>query len=256
LLAVITIAALVRPAMTADLAVKAPAYKAPPLVPVFSWTGFYIGVHGGADWFNKDWFEPLTPTNIAGGCVGCPGPAGTHSASSWLLGAQAGFNYQVGWWVWGVEAQASWTKLEGANVLVPFPLLSIHSKTDNLGTIAGRLGVAWNRSMFYVKGGGAWAHDTFWTSSNTPLACGGGICQSVTDTRWGWMLGVGWEYAFFDNWSVKIEYNHLDFSRRRETVLPVFAGGGPFDYDVKQTIDLVKVGINYRFGYSPVVAKY
>jgi outer membrane immunogenic protein len=68
------------------------------------------------------------------------------------------------------------------------------------------------------------------------------------------MIGVGWEWAFLDNWSVKVEYDHMDFRRRRETLLPVT--GVTFDYDIEQTVDLVKVGVNYRFGYAPVVAKY
>ncbi len=252
LVATASLAALIAaPAMAADLRVKAPVYKAPPPVPVFSWTGFYIGVHGGGDWFNKDWNTPITPINVAGG--GIFGPNGGHTSSSWLAGVQAGFNYQVGWVVWGIEAQGSWTKLEGSNVNPLAPFLTDHSKTDNLGTIAGRLGAAWDRALFYVKGGGAWAHDTFWTTS---AFCNTVTCQTLTETRWGWMVGVGVEYAFLDNWSVKLEYDHLDFGTRRETLAPVCTGCGPFEYDVRQRIDLVKVGLNYRFGYSPVVAKY
>src|SRR5947207_14393220 len=103
------------PVTAADLRVKAPVYKAPPPVPVFSWTGFYVGVHGGGDWFNKDWFVPLSPLNAANGCIGCPVSAGGHTSSSWLAGVQAGFNYQISWFVVGVEAQASWTRPEGPN---------------------------------------------------------------------------------------------------------------------------------------------
>lgn len=241
------------PAAAADLPVRAPVYKGPPPI-IFSWTGLYIGVHGGADWFDKDWFVPLTPTNMAGNCVvdGCPKPAGSHTSQSWLAGGQIGFNYQVSWAVFGVEAQASWTKLEGSNVSTFVAVLTNHSKTDAIGTIAGRLGVAWDRSLLYVKGGGAWAHDEFWTTSGI---CNTTVCHSVTDTRWGWMVGVGWEYAFANNWSAKIEYDHLDFNRRRETLLAVCAACLPFEYDIKQTVDLIKVGINYRFG-GPVVARY
>jgi outer membrane immunogenic protein len=126
-----------------------------------------------------------------------------------------------------------------------------HSKTDSLGTIAGRLGVAWGQTLLYAKGGGAWARDTFWTS-----APGIPIGQSLTETRWGWMAGVGAEYAFLDSWSVKIEYDYMDFGRRRETLATVTPGFLPVDYDIRQTIQLVKVGLNYRFGYTPVIAKY
>jgi outer membrane immunogenic protein len=236
-------------ALAADLPVKAPAYKVP-YVP-FSWTGFYIGVHGGGDWFKKDWFAPLTANNIAAFCGAfCPGSAGSHTASSWLAGGQVGFNYQVSWFVGGVEAQFSATHLQGSNLFPGFPAITINSKTNGIGTLAARLGIAMDRSLFYVKGGGAWAHDTFWTTS-TPT---GLTLSNVTDTRWGWMVGVGWEWAFLDNWSVKIEYDHMEFQRRRETLQPVT--GFAFDYDIAQTVDLVKVGVNYRFGYAPVVARY
>jgi outer membrane immunogenic protein len=221
-------------------------YKAPPLVaPTFNWTGFYIGVHGGGDFFNKDWSVPLTAFNIAGGCPGCPTTAGSHTVGSWLLGGQVGFNYQVGRWVWGVEAQASWTNLEGSNPSLFVPILTDHSKTTSDGTIAARLGVAMNRDqtgLLYVKGGGAWATDRFWTSTAAIP-----VVQSLNNTRWGWMVGVGVEYAFLANWSVKLEYDHMDFGQRREELACVAGCFQGFDYDVRQTIDLVKLGLNYRF---------
>jgi len=240
-------------ALAADLPTKAPYYKAPPPA-YFSWTGFYIGAHGGVDWFHKDWDVPLTPTNIAGGCLGCPRPAGAQNDSSWLAGVQAGFNYQVSQWVFGVEAQTSWTRLRGhdTNLLIG-PTVNDNSKTDNIGTIAARFGLAWDRTLFFVKGGGAWAHDRFFTAfaTNPTVAL-----QSTTDTRWGWMIGGGIEYAFWTNWSVKVEYDHLDFGRDRETLQPQPGCGClPFQYDIRQTVDLVKVGINYRFG-GPISARY
>ncbi|MEA2936682.1 MAG: outer rane immunogenic protein [Alphaproteobacteria bacterium] len=257
LLAIITLGAFASgSAMAADLPVRAPAYKAPVIAPVVSnWTGFYIGVHVGADRFDKDWFVPLTPINIAGGCPGCPAANGGHRDNSWLAGGQIGFNYQVGAWVLGVEAQASATDLEGSN-LSAIPAfgaagIRVNSKTDSVGTVAARLGWALGgQTLLYVKGGGAWAHDKFWTSTAAfPIA------QSVTDTRSGWVVGVGAEFAMSGNWSIKVEYNHMDFGNRTETLGPVAIGTAPFQYNVDQTIDLVKVGINYRFG-GPVVAAY
>jgi len=245
----------------ADMAVK--ARPAPP-APIFSWTGFYLGVHAGGSWFDKDWSQPLTPINIAGGCAGCPGPAGSHSASSWLAGGQIGFNYQTGMWVFGVEADASATDLKATSSLVPLaPVFAINSRTDAVATIAGRVGVAANQALFYVKGGGAWANDRFFTSATgvvAPPPPAGVPLQQADDTRWGWMVGVGVEYAFTPNWSVKAEYNYLDLGTHRETLQPVPAncpGCLPFQYDVRQRMDLVKIGLNYRFGWAgPVVAKY
>jgi outer membrane immunogenic protein len=233
-------------AFAADMAVK--ARPAPIPAPVFSWTGFYIGVHGGGAWFDKDW------TGV--GCVGCPIPGGGHTASSWLVGGQVGFNYQSGIWVLGVEADASWTDLKGSNPNLVAPLLfQDNSKTNAFGTVAGRIGLAANQALFYVKGGGAWADDRFFTSF---IATPGTALQLSDQTRWGWMVGVGAEYAFTPNWSVKAEYNHLDFGTHTATLQPQpGCGCFTFSYDIKQTIDVVKVGLNYRFGWGgPVMAKY
>jgi outer membrane immunogenic protein len=242
-------------ASAADMAVKAPPVVAP--VP-FSWTGFYIGVHGGGAWYDKDWDAPLTAINIAGGCPGCPRPISSNTASSWLAGGQVGFNYQTGIWVWGVEADASWTDLKGSgsNAFFAPGFLLNNSEIDSLGTIAGRVGITANQALFYVKGGGAWAHDRFFTSFG---AAPGVAFQAASDTRWGWMVGVGVEYAFAPNWSVKAEYNHMDFGSFTQTLNPQpGCGCVAFQYDINQTVDLVKVGVNYRFGWGggPVVAKY
>jgi outer membrane immunogenic protein len=236
-------------AMAADLPVKARYTKAPPPIIVYNWTGFYVGLHGGGDWFTKDWSTPTTPLNLASGC-NCGLSDGGHSASSWLAGAQIGYNYQINNLVLGIEAQASWTDLQGANVNPVFTFITNHSKTDGIGTLAGRVGYAFDRVLLYGKGGGAWAGDRFSTS-----AFGGPDGQSVRDDRFGWMLGAGVEWAFMDNWSVKAEYDHLDFGTRRETLNFVLTGAPAFQYDIRQRVDLVKVGINYKFG-GPLVARY
>jgi outer membrane immunogenic protein len=239
-------------ASAADMAVKARPVVPP--VPVFSWTGFYIGIHGGGAWFDKDWDAPLTPINIVGVCPGCPRPVGGHNGSSWLVGAQAGVNYQTGMFVLGAEVDGSWTELRGSNVSTLNAILTNNSHTDALATFAGRVGIAAGQALFYAKGGAALADDSFFTTFT-----GTNITAQATDsTRWGWMVGVGIEYAFANNWSVKAEYNHLDFGRETETLQPQpGCGCVAFRYDVNQTVDLVKVGLNYRFGWGgPVVARY
>jgi outer membrane immunogenic protein len=259
LLATVALATLIAPAaMAADLPVRQIDRPPQPYV-AYAWGGFYIGIHGGGDWFNKDWFAPSTPTNIVGvgcgaGAPTCDVSAGVHTASGWLAGGQVGFNHQVDWLVLGVEVQASWTNLEGSNASATPAGIAVglfnHSKTNSLGTAAARLGAAWGPALLYVKGGGAWAFDRFWT---TAPACNTSTCQSLKDTRWGWMVGAGVEFAFARNWSVKIEYEHLDFSRQRETLEVTCGGCLAFDYDIRQRIDLVKVGLNYSFNSSPVV---
>jgi outer membrane immunogenic protein len=236
-------------ASAADMPVAGPVYKVQTYAP-YSWTGFYIGIHAGADWSSTDWHAPGTPNNAAL-CLACPTSSGSHDTSSWLAGGQLGYNYQIAWFVGGVEAQISATSLQGSHTVPSFPAITLHSKTDTVGTLAGRAGIAFDQALFFVKGGAAFAHDKYWSS-----VTGGADLSSATDTRWGWMFGVGFEWAFFQNWSVKFEYDHMDFHKRRETLSPVGPGAFPFDHDISETVDLVKVGLNYRFGYSPVVAKY
>ena len=65
--------------------------------------------------------------------------------------------------------------------------------------------------------------------------------------RWGWMVGAGWEYAFSGNWSGKIEYNYLHLGKDADSLCSVVSGPCQ-DLELKQHIQLVKVGINYRFG--------
>ena len=110
--------ALAGSAVAADMPVKAPIDKAPP--PVQShWTGFYIGANGGAGWGQSCW------TLL--GSVPPAGPVqdeGCHDLSGGLFGAQAGFNWQVGNWVLGVEGQGDWTRLTGTTVLPSETFLS------------------------------------------------------------------------------------------------------------------------------------
>jgi len=246
--------------LAADIA--RPVYKAPPPVaPVpalYSWTGFYVGVHAGGAWADTDWFYPCSATNLLIASP-CNLASGGHSGSSWLAGGQVGFNYQVGRWVWGIEAEFSGTEIKGSNLDAAFPTQEfLHSRTDFIGTVAPRVGVAWDRTLLYVKGGAAWTHDKYWlTAVQAPFA--GETFATGDATRWGWMVGVGVAYAFAQNWSVKAEYNYMDFGTERV----FFASNGlvpsqpNFDEDIRRTAQVVKVGLNYKFDWGgPLVGRY
>jgi outer membrane immunogenic protein len=233
-------------AMAADL--PRAAYKAPPVTPIFSWTGIYIGVHAGAGWGLKE--ETFTTAILRN--------ENQYSVTGFLGGAQVGFNYQVGSWVWGAEAQFSWSDLDGKDSCIaasPVALINCHTKVDWLGTAAARLGFVVDRALIFVKGGGAWVHDKYDTTAFTAPFTN----IHVDDTRWGWMFGTGIEYAFFGNWSAKVEYDYLDFGTKTVTFAGLASLGltAPNDaVDIRQRIHLVKFGLNYRFGAGPVVANY
>ena len=173
------------PASAADMPVK--AAPPPPVAPIYNWTGFYIGAHVGGAWTDTDWFYPCSATNLL-----IPSPCnlaqGGHSASSWLAGGQVGFNYQVGRFVWGIEADFSATRMEGRNLDVAFPTQEfLHSRTDFIGTVAPRVGVAWDRVLLYAKGGVAWAHDDYWLTLTPNQLLAGQTFATGDATRWaGW----------------------------------------------------------------------
>lgn len=252
-------------AFAADLpprmAVKAPVVAAVP----FTWTGCYLGAEGGYGWGTKD-FSPAEAGSFA--------PLGQTvrvKPQGGLAGGDIGCNYQFnGNWVVGIEGNYDWANIKDS-AADPFfggknLFNALSSKTDALASVTGRVGYAFDRVLFYGKGGGAWARDRY-DIITIPLIgqIVGGPSFVITpardftntETRFGWTLGVGAEWAFADSWSAKIEYDHYDFGNRRNNLFDP-TGVGPVLADIKQRIDTVKVGINYRF-WSPaaaVVARY
>jgi outer membrane immunogenic protein len=240
------------PAMAADMAVKAPMYKAPPPVYVFSWTGCYVGGHGGGLWAHKEWtVAPGDPFFLAGA------PFGSHDANSWLGGVQAGCDYQfAGGFVVGIAGDYAWTNARGSSAdplnsaFFVAPGWTDQTRIKNLATITGRVGYAWDRFLGYVKGGGAWERDDY------TIVDPGGIARGfASETRGGWTVGVGGEYAFTNWLSGFAEYDYYNFGTRTNTFLSIT--NVVFDIvNVKETKSVFKVGLNLRWGPGPVVAKY
>jgi outer membrane immunogenic protein len=247
LLGTAALVALASPAMSADMRSR-PAYKAPPpVVPVWSWTGCYVGGHVGGLWATKHW------TNVTPGSSTFGQSAGSHDVDRWLWGVQAGCDYQfAGGFVIGVASDYAWVDAEGSNVVLFDPSTTIKSKIDSLASITGRIGYAWERLLGYVKGGGAWEQDNFALLTTATLSTLG----SVSTTRSGWTVGIGGEYAFANLLSGFIEYNYYDFGSRNHTFI---VPGEPVIADIKETKSVLKAGLNLRFGgwgKTPVAAKY
>jgi outer membrane immunogenic protein len=251
------LAAALQPAAAADLpAAPAPVYRAPPTVVIFNWSGFYFGVHGGGGWGSKDTTAVAYP--FAGATVAPD--AATVDISGWLAGGQFGGNYQVGMWVFGVEAQASWADLTGnaactststTGGIATALSANCSAKVNALGTVAGRLGVAFDRTLIYAKGGAAWTNDKHEHTSSIALL----PTFTSNHTRWGWMVGGGLEFGFTDNWSAVIEYNYLDLGTRHVSFTDT-TGLVRLNADISERIHIAKVGINYRIGGSTVAVRY
>jgi len=134
-----------------------------------------------------------------------------------------------------------------------------------LGSVAGRVGYTFDRTMLYVKAGVAFADSDYSASL-------GGFSLNASDTRTGVMVGAGVEYAFLPNWSAKLEYNYMDFDTEslgfplnggcndgvKAAAARRLSGPSSLNVDVTQKIHLVKFSVNYRFnwGAPAVVARY
>jgi outer membrane immunogenic protein len=241
--------ALASPAMSADMR---PVHKAPPPPPAyFGWTGCYVGGHVGGLWARKEWsdasisFVPGQPNASFGQSLG------GHDADGWLGGAQAGCDYQLaGRFVIGIQGDYAWTDAKGSNVNLVAPFVTDHSRIKSLGTVTGRIGYAWERFLGYVKGGGAWERDEYAITTATSV-------DPAAETRSGWTIGVGGEYAFTNFLSGFAEYNYYDFGSRDLTFTTTPLGS--FVANIKETKSVARAGLNVRFGgwgTPPVAAKY
>jgi outer membrane immunogenic protein len=234
------------PALAADLRmpVKAPVPYVPP---VFNWTGCYIGVQGGGAWGRSRHIN-----QVAGVNTNITDP---YDVDGFLVGPTVGCNFQTGGFVFGIEGDWSWSSKEGeGRGIPPFSTLAVSQTRENwLATIRGRLGWAFDRWMIYATGGGAFADIE---ARVVPDAILGIAPISESQTRAGWTVGGGFEWAFAPNWSAKIEYLHVEFEDVGYFLTPPVgfanrAGGVPLHNDI------VRAGINYRFGWGgPVVASY
>jgi len=214
------------PAFAADLPLKA----APPVPALYNWTGVYIGINGSAVLSDKRWdyFGPLLPT----------GDDGAHNFTGLFGGVQVGFDYQVGSWVFGVEAQGDWGRARGTSDSLLFANQTNRTLIDAFGLINGRFGYALNNALLYVKGGAGVVqekYDVFATDTGITFT-------NASETRWGSTVGAGLELAFSEHISVAAEYNHV-FLGSRDVA---FAPTGDI-YRIRQDLDVLALKLNYRF---------
>ncbi|ARQ03118.1 outer membrane protein [Pseudorhodoplanes sinuspersici] len=250
--------ALCMPVSAADLR---PAYKAPPPAPViYNWTGFYIGGFAGGAWGGDANSTDLDGYNVAGS-------SWSHGLdSSFIGGGTIGWNWQaVGSpWVWGIEGEFGYIKLDGlaADPLSPaLDTLSSARVGEWYGFAGGRLGYAWDRVMLYAKGGAAFVNLNRATFDNCSTGgCGGGLINATNnETLTTWAVGGGIEWAWLNNWSVKIEYLFIDL---KDADVCGTSGGATFCWRHElDSVHTLKAGLNYKFDWgktpvSPVVARY
>jgi outer membrane immunogenic protein len=206
------------------------AYKAPP--PVFSWTGFYLGINGGYGFGQSSWSNPLFA------------PTGNFNTSGFLIGGTLGANYQMGSFVIGLEGDGDWNDANGTTSIGGGAgcVTGCTTQSDWLATIRGRAGYAFDRVLVYGTGGAAFG-EVQGAFGALPFASG---------TQTGWTAGAGVEWAFLPNWTAKVEYLFVDLGNF--SCPPTSCGFGPAggpsaNTSVSFNENIVRAGINYKFGW-------
>jgi outer membrane immunogenic protein len=188
-----------------------------------TWTGFYIGTHAGL----------ATGDGTGTGLV-----VTDFDLSGALYGVQAGYNWQVGTVVVGIEGSWSHSTVEGNTACIL--ILECKLKVDSIATVVGRAGLALDRTLVYGLGGVAWGD----VSSQVGIL--GFPLLTGNETQVGWVAGFGVEQMLSKNISARIEYSHIDLGSKTHEL--AFIGGiGPTIPDkVDVKLDTIRLGVNIK----------
>jgi outer membrane immunogenic protein len=202
-------------AYAADLPRKAPVQPITP-PPLYTWTGFYVGVNLGGAW-----------TNTSSGTI-------DSDLSGVIGGGQIGYNWQAGQILLGIEGDFQGSGQSGSgSTTIGGVTFATDSKIPWFATLRGRLGYVNGPWLIYATGGAAWLKYELDVS-----ALGASVSDHTTQSAW--TVGGGVEWMFFPKWSAKLEYLYIDTDSTSVTLF-----GTTFDARAKQNI--VRAGVNYHF---------
>ncbi|MGP8232422.1 MAG: outer membrane protein [Methylovirgula sp.] len=238
-----------------------PVYAPPP--PVFSWTGFYIGVNGGYGGNNVS----FDSQEDEGGAI-LEESNEKLTSSGFVAGGTVGYNYQVpaSNFVLGVEGDFDWSNIrgdlsEGESGVDYSYGEGFGSKLNWLATARARIGYAvttpFGNLLPYITGGGAFGNVNTYSYSYDDGESEG---ISFGHTWAGWTAGAGLEYAITQNLTFKAEYLYVDLGKHLDDSEHI--GGNVYDNIYEHfTANIVRVGLNWKFDWfapppPPVVAKY
>lgn len=254
-------------AATSGFAADLPVYsKAPAVAVVYDWTGFYLGTNVGYSWGRGRTNGTVTrtstavttpPGTVVATSLGTLPESGRADVNGVIGGGQFGYNWQRGTWLFGLEADLQGSNEHGYGdvfcTVAGCPGALAFSRDYSLnwfGTVRGRVGfLATERTFFYATGGLAYGSFTG-SSSNFPL--------TWSSRKAGWTAGAGVETALGNDWSLKFEYLYMDLgnvgSVTGTTASSSTAGATVTTvtntslFNTKFTDNIVRVGLNYRFG--------
>jgi outer membrane immunogenic protein len=245
-------------AFAADVPVAAPQFYGAGRLMSVEWTGLYFGVNAGYGWaqassnigFLGD-FSGGTTTPFGRGATELSGTRliGSGNMSGAIAGGQMGFNWQSGMVVFGAEVDAQWSgQQKTLSAICTFDCVATEAmKIKSIVTGRGRIGLAFDWLMPYVTAGGALVNaqnDLIVTAAGVT-----GIFKPLTDTTLGWAAGAGFEVALWSKWSARLEYLHVRANDLHGTApIPNVLGQGSASDDAARRNNIVRVGLNYRFG--------
>jgi outer membrane immunogenic protein len=241
-------------ATTCAVGVAAPIAAAQ-AAPVSTWTGCYIGANAGAGWGKKNFSDQfLTPgVVIIPGFVFITPSSPLADTSGWLAGGQVGCDLQFAPnWVLGIEGAGAWADISGRSD--PFfhgktigGEAVFYARTDWLASVTARLGYTVEHWLLFIKGGPAWAGDRY----RVPGFAANPFNFTASETRSGVVFGGGLEWFFAPNWTFKVEYAYYDFGTRTLTLIDQFDNFNPDTARIRQRIQTVTFGVNFRFATGP-----
>ncbi|MDR3467515.1 MAG: outer membrane beta-barrel protein [Xanthobacteraceae bacterium] len=247
-------------AEAADLALKAPAAVA------YSWSGCYLGANAGLGWASSDFGSSVgagTHLLAATGDAAAAGLAGTGSANStgFAGGGQVGCNLQSGAFVYGLEGDVDYFHgasrfSNGTNTLsdgTPFTI-NQSATTNYIATIRPRIGIAADRNLAYLTGGVAFTSVNYaqtyadGPSGGTIVTPGTGGA-SASKALVGWAAGAGWEHAFTDHATFRLEYIYASFPSTSAlgAIADPAGGANALRGSANLAIQTARLGLNYKF---------
>jgi outer membrane immunogenic protein len=244
------------------------------------WSGFYFGANLGGVWGNSDASADVScPAgtgylcrsnlpNVNNGPAVAGAGAGSLSSSGAIGGGQAGYNVQSRDFVYGFEVDLSALDLNAsrqASGNYPTPAVGVAGNTFTIGsalntnwlfTARGRLGWSVSNLLIYATGGLAVTDVKVTSTYNDNLAAvgftpGASMFAHNTDTKYGFVVGGGAEWALTGNWSLRGEYLYVDFGSVTTSGLvtnPDLQGTAtPISISEDLSEHIARAGINYRF---------
>jgi outer membrane immunogenic protein len=237
LLSSVALLGLTAGAVAADLPSRYAPAPVVAAVPVFTWTGFYVGAQAGYAWGEDSPRLYFNGENVTSALIGQDTDFDTDG---FVGGVHAGYNVQFGSIVAGVEADIEAAGIEGDRtytVLGTADTVSASSDINFQGSLRARLGVAFDRALIYATGGVAFAN-----IENTYSAFG--VSRSFDDMQWGWTIGAGVEYAITNNLTARAEYRYTQYDNFNTRTDFIAANAS---VQQEPEFHTVRVGVSYKF---------